>query len=128
MTHDSSPAGSTGRSTPSRNSGIRRFNPFLARVAQGQYTDTTRISEHQGEQLQRVEVTGACFNPSCSTLCKCLLVLQAHNVPHIKTLGVTKKYYATISYGVTEKETMKTKSVQMIEGQTVVWDQALDTL
>ena len=58
-----------------------------------------------------------------------LLVLRAHNVPHIKTLGVTKKYYATISYGVTEKETMKkTKSVQMSKGQTVVWDQALDAL
>ena len=90
--------------------------------------DTTQISEPQGEQLQRVEVTGACFNPSCSTLCKCLLVLRAHNVPHIKTLGVTKKYFATISYGVKKKKAMKkTKSVQ-IEGQTVVWDQTLDAL
>ena len=128
MTHDFSPAGFTRASTPSRNSGVRRFDPFVTRVVQGQSTDTIRISEHQGEQLQRVEVTGACFNPSCETLCKCLVVLRAHNVPHIKTLGVTKKYYATISYGVTKKKTTKkTKSVQ-IEGQTVVWDQTIDAL
>jgi hypothetical protein len=124
MTHHSSPAGST----PSRNSAIRRFNPFLTRTVQEPYTDTTRISEPQGKELLRVEVTGPCFNTSCSTLCKFLLVLRAHNVPHIKTLGVTKEYFVTISCGVTTKKTMKkTKNVQ-IEGQTVVWDQALDAL
>ena len=122
MTHDSSPAGST----PSRNSRIRRFNPFVARTVQEPYTDTT---EPQGKQPLRIEVTGACFNLRCSTLCKFLLVLRAHNVPHIKTLGVTKEYFVTISSGVPTKKTMKkTKSVQMIEGQTVVWDQALDPL
>ena len=125
MTHNFSPAGSA----PSRNSGIRRFNPFVTKTVQEPYTDTTRIAELQGQQLLRIEVTGACFNPSCSTLRKFLLVLRAHNVPHIKTLGVTKEYFVTISSGVTTKKTMKkTKSVQMIEGQTVVWDQALDTL
>ena len=66
--------------------------------------------------------------PTCLTLCKFLLVLRAHNVPHIKTLGVTKEYFVTISYGVTKKKALKkTKSVQ-IEGQTVVWDQTLDAL
>jgi hypothetical protein len=57
-----------------------------------------------------------------------LLVLQAHNVPRIKTLGVTKEYFITISYEETTKKTMKkTKSIP-IEGQTVVWDQTLDAL
>jgi hypothetical protein len=60
MTHHSSPAGST----PSLNSAIRRFNPFLTRTAQEPYTDTTRISEPQGDELLRVEVTGACFTPN----------------------------------------------------------------
>jgi hypothetical protein len=66
--------------------------------------------------------------PPCSTLCKFLLVLRAHNVPRIKSLGVTKEYFVTISYEETTKKTMKkTKSVP-IEGQTVVWDQTLDAL
>ena len=66
--------------------------------------------------------------PTCSTLRKFLSVLRAHNVPRIKTLGVTKEYFVTISYEETTKKTMKkTKSVP-IEGQSVVWDQALDAL
>ena len=57
-----------------------------------------------------------------------MLVLRAHGVPIIKTFGVKKEYFVTISDGVTTKKTMKkTKSVQ-IQGETVVWDQRLDAL
>ena len=57
-----------------------------------------------------------------------LLVLQALNVRHIKTIfGGKREYFVTIAYQMTKKKTKKTKSVQ-IEGQTAVWNQTLDAL
>ena len=57
-----------------------------------------------------------------------MLVLRADNVPYIKTFGVKREYFVTISHGVTTKKTTKkTKSVQ-IDGGTAVWDQRLDAL
>ena len=60
-----------------------------------------------------------------------LLVLQALNVPHIKTIfGGKREYFVTIAHQATKKKakkTKKTKSVQS-EGQTAVWNQTLDAL
>ena len=97
---------------------------------------STQIVESQGSQSQlvRAEVTGAYSNPPRSVIDKdltSLSVLQARNVPHIKTfLGRKREYFVTIGYQATTKKakkTKKTKSVQ-IEGQTAVWNQPLDAL
>ena len=54
-----------------------------------------------------------------------LLVLRAHNVPHIKKqLRLEHKFYVTVTNRATTK---KTTSVSM-EGGTVQWDQKLNVL
>ncbi|KAN0128709.1 hypothetical protein V8E53_013430 [Lactarius tabidus] len=71
---------------------------------------STQIAESQGS---RVEVT----------------VLQALNVPHIKTkFGGKREYFVTVAYQVTTKKTKKTKKTKSVqsEGQTAVWNQTLD--
>ena len=55
-------------------------------------------------------------------------MVRADNIPHIKTFGVKREYFVTISHGVTTKKTMKkTRGVQIVGG-TAVWDQRLDAL
>ena len=99
----------------------------VTRSGQEPLTHSTQIIESQS-QLGRVEVTGAYLIPTRSTVCKYLLVLRAHNVPHIKAFGVKREYFVTIIDGATTKKTMKkTKSIQIV-GDTAVWDQRLDAL
>ena len=89
--------------------------------------DSTHITESQGSLSQlRVEVTGMYLNPN-SLIDNCLfslLVLQAHNIPHVKRpFGRKRLFFVT----VTNPVTMKTKSVQ-VDGQTVHWNQRLGAL
>ena len=60
-----------------------------------------------------------------------LLVLQALNVPNIKTIfGGERECFVTLGYQATKtkvKKTKKTNSIQ-IERQTAVWNQTLNPL